>query len=67
MEPDKIMEGISLELADALKAMAKAKTPEEKLVHSSIVKNLSESLGVFLQLMSDMAMFDDDDDAPMPF
>lgn len=61
MEPDKLMEGISKEMASALKAMAKAKTPEEQLVYSSIVKNLSESLGVFLELMNTMAMFDDDD------
>lgn len=67
MEPDQLMEGISKELAAALKAMAKAKTAEEKLLHSSVVKNLSESLGVFLQLMSDMAMFNDDDEPPIPF
>jgi len=42
------------ELDVALKAMSKAKTVEEKVMHSQIVKNLSESLGVFLNLASDM-------------
>lgn len=66
MEPDKIMDGISKELASALNAMAKAKTADEKLMYSSIVKNLSESLGVFLALINNMAMLDDDDDE-IPF
>ncbi len=56
MEPDKIMSDISKEILTALKAMAKAKTPEEKLIHSEIVKNLCDSLGVFLGLISDMAL-----------
>jgi hypothetical protein len=57
------MTDLSKEISTALKAMAKAKTPEEKLQHSQIVKNLCESLGVFLNLISDMAPygFDEDD------
>jgi len=66
MEPDKLMDGISKEMSVALKAMGKAKTPEEKLMHSEIVKNLSESLGVFLSLMSEMALLEDDGE-PIPF
>ncbi len=66
MEPEKIMECISNEMGAALKAMEKVKTPEEKLVHSEIVKNLSQSLGVFLSLASDMDLFDDDGE-PIPF
>jgi hypothetical protein len=66
MDPEKLMDGISNEMLAALKAMGKAKTPEEKLVHSEIIKNLSQSLGVFLSLASDMALFDGDDD-PIPF
>ena len=66
MEPDKLMEGISKEMSTALKAMGKAKTTEEKLMYSEIVKNLSESLGVFLNLMSEMAVFEDDGE-PIPF
>ncbi len=66
MDPEKLMEGISNEMLTALKAMGKAKTPEEKLVHSEIVKNLSQSLGVFLSLVSDMGLYDDDGE-PIPF
>tara|TARA_R110001592_G_scaffold324870_3_gene604620 strand:+ start:9419 stop:9628 length:210 start_codon:yes stop_codon:yes gene_type:complete len=69
MEPNKLMEDIFKEMSIALKAMGKAKSPEEKLMYSEIVKNLSESLGVFLGLMSDMAYMDDDDydDDTIPF
>lgn len=57
------MNDLSKELSTALKAMAKSKTIEEKLQHSEIVKNLSESLGVFLSVISDMAPygFDEED------
>ncbi|NOX76366.1 MAG: hypothetical protein GXP17_07100 [Gammaproteobacteria bacterium] len=60
MDPEKMMTGISKEIDVALKAMGKAKTPEEKLMHSETVKNLCESLGVFLNLMSDIMPYDDD-------
>ncbi len=66
MDPEKIMTGISKEIEVALKAMGKAKTPEEKLTHSETVKNLCESLGVFLNLVSDMRHYDDDGE-PIPF
>jgi len=46
------MENLVKELDGALKAMSRAKTVEEKLVHSKIVKNLSSSLGVFLNLVN---------------
>ncbi|MGX9367236.1 hypothetical protein ACTVJH_14560 [Desulfoplanes sp. PS50] len=64
MDPEKIMTGISREIDVALKAMGKAKTPAEKLTYSETVKNLCESLGVFLNLMSDMAAYDDDESIP---
>jgi len=38
------------ELDVAIKAMSKAKTVDEKVVHSQIVKNLTEALGIFLDL-----------------
>jgi len=41
-------------LTEALQMMRKAKTAEEKLAYSQVVKNLSESLGIFLRLVSDM-------------
>lgn len=61
MDPDKIMDGLSKELNSALKAMAKSKDVNEKEAYSRIVKNLCESLGVFLNLASEM-MFDSDGD-----
>ena len=62
MDPEKLMDDLSKELVAALKALSKAKTPEEKLQYSEIVKNLSESLGVFLGLISDMAPFGFDEE-----
>ena len=62
MDPEKIMDGLSKELNIALKAMSKAKNANEKEVYSRIVKNLCESLGVFLDLVSEMMPFDFDDD-----
>ena len=70
MDPEKMMTGISNEILTSLKNMGKAKTPEEKLTHSKTIKNLCESLGVFLNLMSEMDLYDDnddDDDGPIPF
>ncbi len=66
MDPEKIMNGISKELLSVIKAMGKAKTPEEKLIHSEIIKNLCASLGVFLDLMGDIALYDDEDES-IPF
>lgn len=62
MDPDKIMDGLSKEVNSALRAMSKAKDVNEKEVHSRIVKNLVESLGVFLNLASEMMSLDLDDD-----
>ena len=62
MDPEKIMDELSKELTDALKMMRKVKTAEEKLAYSQVVKNLSESLGVFLRLASDMMGMDFDED-----
>ncbi|HMB15468.1 MAG TPA: hypothetical protein VKN62_04060 [Pelovirga sp.] len=66
MDPEKIMTGIAKEIEAALKAMEKAKTSDEKLVYSKTVKNLCESLGVFLNLANDMMPYDEDDDS-IPF
>ena len=46
---------------DALKAMAKAKSLDEKVAYSKIVKNLCKSLGVFLDLASDVMDMDFDE------
>ena len=61
MDLDKIMDGLSKELSFALKAMSKTKDLSEKEVHSRIVKNLCKSLGVFLDLASEMMPFDSND------
>ena len=62
MDFENIMTGISKEIEAALKAMEKTKNPEEKLTYSKIVKNLCESLEVFLNMANDMMLYDDDDD-----
>ena len=70
MDPEKIMDGISKELLAALEVMAKAKTPDEKLKYSEIVKNLCDSLGVLLDLTGDIVPYDDyndEDDESVPF
>ena len=71
MDPEKMMTGISNAILTSIKDMGKAKTPEEKLTQSKTIKNLCESLEVFLNLMSDMDLYDDDDydedQEPTPF
>ena len=70
MDPEKVMSGITNEIHANLKAMAKAKTVEEKLQYSAVVKNLCESLGVFLSFIGDMAPgYGDfeDEDGPLNF
>ena len=62
MEVDKVMDGLAKELTAAVKAMAKAKNVDDKEAYSRIVKNLSESLGVFLDLANDMMLYDDYED-----
>ncbi|WP_321494679.1 hypothetical protein [uncultured Desulfobacter sp.] len=62
MNPDKIIDGLSQQLAAELKAMTKAKDVAEKEAYSRVVKNLCDSLGVFFSLMSDMMPYDYDDE-----
>ena len=62
MDPEKMMTGISNEILTSIKDMGKAKTPEEKLMHSKTIKNLCGSLEVFLNFMSDMDLYADDND-----
>ena len=63
MDPEKIIIGLSKELTSELKAMSKAKDVNEKEIHSRIVKNLCESLGVFFDLASEVMSSDFDDDS----
>nr|WP_321402169.1 hypothetical protein [uncultured Desulfobacter sp.] len=69
MDPDAIMTGLTKELGAELKAMSKTKDLSEKEAHSRIIKNLSESLGVFFDLMNEMMPYgsDDLDDEDVPF
>lgn len=60
MDPEKIMVGLAKELGKTLKDMGKAKNLEERERYSNIVRNLSESLGVFLGLASDMMDYGDE-------
>lgn len=70
MDPDQLLEGLSKEINSALKAMAKAKDINEKEVYSRIIKNLCQSQGVFLKLVSDLMSIDyneDFDEDKIPF
>jgi hypothetical protein len=69
MDPEKIIDGLSKELISELRAMSKAKDLDKKEVHSRIVKNLCESLGVFFDMASGMMPYDDDfsDNEDIPF
>lgn len=58
MDPEKIMEEMSLQLSEALMALKKSKTIEEKVAYSQVVKNLSDAMGVFLNLAADSMMED---------
>ncbi|MBN1663582.1 MAG: hypothetical protein JW943_08280 [Deltaproteobacteria bacterium] len=62
MNPEQIMEGISNQLENAIKDMSKAKTVDDKLAYSEIIENLSSSLGVFLDMASNMMGYDFDED-----
>ena len=61
MDPEKIMDNLFEELGASLKSLSSAKTVEEKVAYSQIIKNLSESLGVFLDLAGNMAEYDEDE------
>ncbi len=63
MLPEKLMDDLSDEIIKALKAMAKAKTPEEKLTHSQVVKNLCQSLGIFLHAAAQLMEYADNNES----
>ena len=62
MEPEKIIFDLSNELSVTLKKMSETKDVTEKEAYSRIVKNLTDSLGVFFNLATDMMPYDYDDD-----
>jgi hypothetical protein len=60
VNPEKIIDNLFQELDVAIKAISKAKTADEKLAYSQIVKNISESLGILLNIAN--TIIDDDVD-----
>ena len=62
MDPERLMISLSKELDASLKALAKAKTVEEKVQLSLVVKNLSEALGVFFKVAADMMPYGEYDE-----
>ncbi len=58
MNPEMIIEGILKEISSALETMSKSNTIEEKVNCSKIVKNLSESFSMIV----DVSMIFDDED-----
>lgn len=62
MDPDKLIDGISKEMSAALKDMGKAKSVEERLMYSEMIKNLTKSFGVFVGLMNELAYMEEDDE-----
>ena len=59
MDPERLMISLSKELDASLKALAKAKTVEEKVQLSLGVRNLSEALGVFFKVAADMMPYEE--------
>lgn len=59
MDPEMI-NGLSKQVLSALKAMEKSKNVEEKLKYSEMIKNLCESMGVFLNLITEMGRMNED-------
>ena len=62
MNPEEIMEYLIEELHGALVNMSKAKKLEAKKQYSEIVKNLSESLGVFFNVANNLMLEDIDEE-----
>jgi hypothetical protein len=72
MDTTKIIDDISREISNALKAMSQSKDVSDKEAYSRIVKNLCESLDVFLDFNRDIMPydfedFDDIDNEDLPF
>ncbi|MCD4707371.1 MAG: hypothetical protein K8S62_06510 [Candidatus Sabulitectum sp.] len=72
MDPIKIVDELSSQILATLKVMSKAKTPEERLTCSKTVKNLSDSISVFFELIQGISSFDgydedDEDEEGIPF
>lgn len=62
MDPEKLINALMAELQENLVLMAGVNTLEEKKHYSEIVHNLTESIGVFLKLATDVMDMDFDED-----
>ncbi len=60
MDPEQLMNELGEELHTSIQDMRGAGNIEERVQHSEIVRNLSESMGVFLRLISDVMNADFD-------
>ena len=60
MDPEQLMNALSLELHASIRDMDGEEDLDRRLKQSEIVKNLSESMGVFLRLISDVISADFD-------
>ncbi len=60
MDPDYFMEGILRELQVALEGMENADSVQEKKEYSQIIRNLSQSMGIFFEMASDFVDFEEE-------
>jgi len=60
MDPEQLMNALGSELKTSIRDMAGEKDLDRRVKQSEIVKNLSESMGVFLRLISDVMSADFD-------
>ncbi len=61
MDPEQLMNALGNELKTSIQAMGMEEDLDKRVKQSEIVKNLSESMGVFLRLISDVMSGDFDD------
>ncbi|HHL33819.1 MAG TPA: hypothetical protein ENJ30_05585 [Desulfobulbaceae bacterium] len=60
MDPEQLMNALGSELKTSIRDMAGEEDLDRRVKQSEIVKNLSESMGVFLRLISDVMSADFD-------
>ncbi len=60
MDPEQLMNALGNELKTSIRDMAGEEDLDRRVKQSEIVKNLSESMGVFLRLISDVMSADFD-------
>ncbi len=60
MDPELMMEGIIEEIQDALESMGRTDSAKEKLAYSEIVRNLTQSMGLFLNMASDFMDYEEE-------